>query len=328
MRARIALILALMPSAAIAETIAPPPPVASASDTVTTGLDLAQRLTIPVMVNGQGPFEFVIDTGADRTVISAELAERLGLPEAGKARLHAMGGSAQVNIVKIDSVAFSNIDSRNVRAAALPYRNVGADGLLGIDSLKGQRIIMDFPAGTMRVEPSSAPEAKIADGELIVVTARNRLGQLVMVDADAAGQPISVVVDTGAQNTVGNARLRGLLTRGGKEGQVKRVDMIDVLGQRTPADYTIVDRVRIGGVAMGNLAVSFAEAHPFRIFGLSRKPSMLLGIETLKAFRRVSVDFTTRKIKFLLPDTSGSPNPGGDLASDAVGGGIEGRAGR
>ncbi len=327
MRIHIALLLAVAPVGAFAETIATPPAATTNTDTVTTGLDLAQRLTIPVMVNGQGPFDFVIDTGADRTVISAELAERLGLPEAGKARLHAMGGSAQVNIVKIDSVAFSNINSRNVRAAALPYRNVGADGLLGIDSLKGQRIIMDFPAGTMRVEPSSAPEAKIADGELIIVTARNRLGQLVMVDADAAGEPISVVVDTGAQNTVGNARLRGLLSKKVKGTEIKRVDMIDVLGLRTPADYTIVDRVRIGGVAMGNLAVSFAEAHPFRIFGLSRKPSMLLGIETLKAFRRVSVDFSTRKIKFLLPDTSRSPDPGSDLASDPVGSSVQGGAG-
>ncbi len=327
MRNCVALLLALTPTIAFAETIAPPA-LPAVTNTVTTGLDLAQRLTIPVMVNGQGPFDFVIDTGADRTVISAELAERLGLPEAGKARLHAMGGSANVNIVKIESVTFSNVNSRNVRAAALPMRHLGADGLLGIDSLKGQRIIMDFPAGTMRVEPSTAPEPKVTDGELIIVTARNRLGQLVMVDADAAGQPISVVVDTGAQNTVGNAKLRGLLTRGSREGKVTRVDMIDVLGQRTAADFTVVDRVRIGGVSMGNLAVSFAEAHPFRIFGLSRKPSMLLGIETLKAFRRVSVDFTTRKIKFLLPDTSQSPDPGRDLASNAVGGGIERRTRR
>lgn len=323
MRYRIALLLALTPSLAVAETIAPPPVTSNASDTIATGFDLAKRLTIPVMVNGQGPFDFVIDTGADRTVISEELAERLGLPASGTAKLHAMGGSATVNIVKIDSVAFSNVKSRQVRAAALPYRNVGADGLLGIDSLKGQRIVMDFPANTMRVEPSTSPEAKIADGELIIVTARNRLGQLVMVDADAAGRPISVVVDTGAQNTVGNDRLRGLLERRVKGTEVKQVDMIDVLGKRTPADYTIVDRVRIGGVAMGNLAVSFANAHPFRVFGLTRKPSMLLGIETLKAFRRVSVDFTTRKIKFLLPDTSRLPDPASNIAGDPVGGGIE-----
>ena len=92
-------------------------------------------MTVPVMVNGQGPFQFVVDTGADRTVVSEDLADRLGLPKAGTAKLHAMGGSADVRLVKIDTVQVSNNTARKVHAAALPKRNVGADGLLGIDSL-------------------------------------------------------------------------------------------------------------------------------------------------------------------------------------------------
>ena len=57
---------------------ATPEPVAGdvppASTTVAVGEDLSRRMTVPVTVNGQGPFHFVIDTGADRTVISKELA--------------------------------------------------------------------------------------------------------------------------------------------------------------------------------------------------------------------------------------------------------------
>ncbi len=302
MRLIAALALIVLPVAAGAETLTSTPDAV-----VTTGEDEALRLTVPVMVNGQGPFNFVIDTGADRTVISEELATRLGLPSAGRAKLHAMGGSGTVDIVEIASIAVSNRIATKVRAAALPARHVGADGLLGIDSLKGQRIEMDFDAKTMKLVPSSAPEAAVPrDGELIIVTARTKLGQLVMVDADADGQKIHVVVDTGAQNTVGNAKLRRILSKRVKGTTITPIDMIDVLGQRTAADYTIVDRVRIGGVAMGNTAVAFAEAHPFKLFGLSKKPSMLLGIETLKAFKRVSVDFTTRKVKFLLPPPAGT----------------------
>ena len=63
---------------------------------VATGLDRALRMTVPVMINGQGPFDFVVDTGADRTVISEELAKQLNLPQTGTATLHAMGGSAKV----------------------------------------------------------------------------------------------------------------------------------------------------------------------------------------------------------------------------------------
>jgi hypothetical protein len=84
--------------------------------------------------------------------------------------------------------------------------------------------------------------------------------------------------------------------------------MTDVLGMKTAADYTIVDKLRIGGIAMNGAAVAFADVHPFKLFALNRKPSMLLGIESLRSFRRVSVDFSSRKVKFLLPEGAG-PRP-------------------
>lgn len=289
---------------ATAQTVAMTPAgqVVTSSEVIDTGKDSALRMTVPVMVNGQGPFQFVIDTGADRTVISRDLADRLGLADAGTATLHSMGGQSKVKIVKVDSVQVSTNTIRNMRVAALPGENIGADGLLGIDALKKQRIVMDFVAETMVVEPSTAPEAAIAaDDALIVVTARTRLGQLVMVDADAGGVPISVVVDTGAQNSIGNGRLRSLLVKRVSGTTIKQIQMVDVLGRKTNADYTVVSKLRIGGVGLGNAAVAFADAHPFVIFNLAKKPSMLLGIETLRIFKRVSIDFATRKVKFLLP---------------------------
>ncbi|MEQ1548524.1 MAG: retroviral-like aspartic protease family protein [Chakrabartia sp.] len=281
------------------------PPVTAADAVVQTAEDDALRMTVPVMINGQGPFQFVIDTGADRTVVSTELAQKLKLPEGKKVRLHAMGGSAHVGTVIIDRVQVSTNVARNVNAAALSRSNIGADGLLGIDSLKGQRIVMDFVAQTMKIVPSTEPEEVIpADGDVIIVTAKTRLGQLVMVDADANGNKIWVVVDTGAQNSIGNSRLRRTLVRANPRTQIQTVEMVDVIGERTAAEYTIVGKLRIGGVMLGNAAIAFADVHPFRLFGLSGKPSMLLGMESLRAFRRVSVDFTSRKVKFLLPDES------------------------
>lgn len=287
------------------------PPVAS---TVDAGFDLANRMTVPVKINGQGPFQFVIDTGADRTVVSKELAEQLGLPKNGTAKLHAMGGSGEVNIVKIDRVQVSTNIAKKVKAAALPRKFIGADGLIGIDSLKGQRIVIDFPAKTMTLQPSAMPEEVVPEGsDLIVVTARTRLGQLVLADADANGQKVWVIVDTGAQNSVGNSKLRKLMMDRDRTTPVKPIQMIDVLGKTTAADYTVVSKLRIGGVMLGNAALAFADAHPFKLFELEKKPSMLLGMESLRAFQRVSVDFASRKIKFLLP--SGVAPPSDRLAS-------------
>lgn len=297
-------LLAMLAIPVAAETGGRPPALQTpAADEVATGLDRSLRMTVPVMINGQGPFDFVVDTGADRTVISEELAKQLNLPQSGTATLHAMGGSAKVKLVSIKTVQVSTNIAKRVEAAALPRRNVGADGLLGIDSLKNQRIVMNFQSNTMRVEPASVPEEAVPeDSDLIIVTAKTRLGQLVMVDADANGQKIWVVVDTGAQNSIANTRLRALLVKRVPETEIKSISMVDVLGRTTPAEYTIVSKLRIGGVSMGNAAIAFADAHPFRLFGLTRKPSMLLGVESLRSFRRVSVDFATRKVKFLLPE--------------------------
>jgi predicted aspartyl protease len=310
----IAAILAGFATPAFAQT-APAPaatPTPAGESVVDTGLDAVQRLTVPVMINGQGPYNFVIDTGADRTVVSQELAAKLGLPKGRKARLHAMGGSAEVRLVKVDTLQVSNNVSRKIEAAALPFKNLGADGLLGIDSLKNQRIVLDFVSNTMRLEPSTAPEAAVpVNSEVIVVTARTRLGQLVLVDADANGQKVWVVVDTGSSNSVGNNRLRKLMLRRNPSTPIKPVEMVDVLGKRTPADYTIVGKLRIGGIMLGNAAVAFADAHPFKLFELTGKPSMLLGMESLRSFRRVSVDFATRKVKFLLPEGSNNAPPAG-----------------
>ncbi|MFM9853993.1 MAG: retropepsin-like aspartic protease [Sphingomonadaceae bacterium] len=284
-----------------AQTAPAPASPADAATDVATGVDQALRLTVPVMINGQGPFQFVIDTGADRTVVSTEVADRLGLPSAGKARLHSLGGARDVRIVKVDTVQVSTNIVKNVNAAALPAENLGADGLLGIDSLKGQRVVIDFAASSMKVVPSSEAEDAVPDdASLIVVTARTRLGQLVMVDADANAQKIWVVVDTGSQNSVANTRLRTLLTRRAPKLDIKQISMVDVLGKITPADYVLVNRLRIGGVALGNAPIAFADVHTFSLFGLSKKPSMLLGVETLRIFRRVSIDFSSRKVKFLL----------------------------
>lgn len=309
-------IISLISVPCIAQTDSPPPapqtipsPIVTettstgvAGDVLAAGSDKAKRMTVPVMINGLGPYQFVVDTGADRTVISEELADRLDLPRAGTAKLHAMGGSGNVNLVRIKTVQVSTNIAKQVLAAALPRRFVGAEGLLGIDSMKGQRIVMDFQANTMRVEPTSTPEEAVpVDGDEIVVTARSRLGQLVMVDADANGQKIWVVVDTGAQNSIANSKLRALLIKRVPEAVIKPINLVDVLGRNTPAEYTIVSKLRIGGVSMGNAPIAFADVHPFRVFGLNKKPSMLLGVESLRSFRRVSVDFSSRKVKFLLP---------------------------
>ena len=61
--------------------------------------DASARLTLAVMINGQGPFDFLIDTGSDRTVISKELAARLKLDAGPDVVMHESVGVDTVQTV-------------------------------------------------------------------------------------------------------------------------------------------------------------------------------------------------------------------------------------
>jgi predicted aspartyl protease len=308
MRALLPLLLLGTTVPVAAQTAPPPSDALLPSETLATGEDSANRLTVPVMVNGQGPFRFLIDTGSDRSVISKELAEKLALPSLGKATLVSLGGVDQVNTVRIGSLSVSAKRTlKNIQAPALPARYIGADGIVGIDALKGQRIVMDFAAETMLIEPSDTKAIRDESNlpGTIVVRAKSRLGQLVLVDADANGEEVWVVVDTGGQNSVGNTPLQKLMVKRTPPGGFKSVELLSVVGDRIPAQYTVIGKMRIGGVQMGNAAVAFVDAHPFKRFGLSRRPALLLGMDGLRSFRKVSIDFANRRVKFLIPE--GSP---------------------
>jgi predicted aspartyl protease len=308
MRALLPLLLLGTTVPVAAQTAPPPSDALLPSETLATGEDSANRLTVPVMVNGQGPFRFLIDTGSDRSVISKELAEKLALPSLGKATLVSLGGVDQVNTVRIGSLSVSAKRTlKNIQAPALPARYIGADGIVGIDALKGQRIVMDFAAETMLIEPADTKAIRDESNlpGTIVVRAKSRLGQLVLVDADANGEEVWVVVDTGGQNSVGNTPLQKLMIKRTPPGGFKSVELLSVVGDRIPAQYTVIGKMRIGGVQMGNAAVAFVDAHPFKRFGLSRRPALLLGMDGLRSFRKVSIDFANRRVKFLIPE--GSP---------------------
>jgi hypothetical protein len=63
----------------------------------------------------------------------------------------------------------------------------------------------------------------------------------------------------------------------------------------------VLARVRLGGVLISNLPIAWADMHTFDLLDLHDRPAMLLGMDVLRKFDRVSVDFKARRVRFLLP---------------------------
>lgn len=267
------------------------------------GHDRAERMTVPVNIGGRGPYAFIVDTGAERTSIAEELAKDLKLGLGARARLHSMTEVSRIQTVLIPALEVGGRSIRDINAPALERRNIGAEGILGVDTLQAQRVSFDFTRQQMTVTNSRKRE-EIWPENTIVVTAKNRLGHLVMVDASVDGQKVWVILDTGAQTTVANSVLRRKLERRGKLLRTWPIELQSVTGGRMAADQSMVRRIRLGGVDINNMPVAFADVHPFRKLGLTKRPALLLGMDALRLFERVSVDFPNRRVRLLAPTSA------------------------
>ena len=265
------------------------------------GLD--DRMTVPVHVSGQGPFRFLVDTGADHTAISREIAGRLGLARNEQARMHTVAGVSMVSTADVPQLQLTQ-KTQNVRGAPLlDSSNMGADGIIGTDSLRSQRVQFDFGSNTLSIVPSATRDFRDEPGT-IVVQAQRRKGRLVFTDATADGQALTVVIDTGAQVSIGNEALRQRLQGRGLLGTSEKVSIQTVTGQTIVGDYMFVRDLEIGGVTLRNLAIVFTDAHTFRALKLDRRPALLLGMNAIRAFKKVSIDFANRKFRVVLPEES------------------------
>ncbi len=122
-----------------------------------------------------------------------------------------------------------------------------------------------------------------------------------LADASADGQKIWVIIDTGSQVSVGNEALRRRLLSRDSRRNSRPVQLISVTGGSTLADYAMLDTIRLGDIHINNMPVAFADVHPFRKLGLAKRPALLLGMDALRLFERVSVDFANRKVRFMKP---------------------------
>jgi predicted aspartyl protease len=271
------------------------------ADDVKLRTDVNDRMTVPVRLAGVGPFRFLVDTGADRTAISSIVASRLGLEMGEPAALHSMTGITTVQTATVPKLQLSSKDVRIVDAPILDAEKMGADGILGTDSLRSQRVVFDFENHLMTIVP--AEQKPPSEDGTIVVTGRLRNGRLIMTDAVADNHLITVILDTGSQVSVGNEALRLRLGNAGLVKSSGSVELESVTGQKIQGEYTFVKKLVIGEVGLSNLVVVFADAHTFEQLGLDKRPALLLGMNALRAFKKVSIDFAHKKLRVMLPET-------------------------
>lgn len=313
MTSRGVLALAIMsmaiPASLSAQTIptqtvqAVPETAPSAEDILQMERESHRRLTVPVTIKGEGPFQFMIDTGAQATVLSLDLADRLELFDRKSATLIGMASREEVATTVVPDFT---LGSRNFTIPIAPLvkgPNIGtADGILGLDSLRDQRVLIDFDNNTIAVADADSLGGN--SGYDIVVRARTKLGQLIITKATLDGVRVSVIVDTGAQGSIGNPALQKRLRRA---RALDPTEMTDVNGVTMAGDVKIGKKLAFGRARLSNFPIIFADSPTFTALGLDGKPALVLGMAELKLFKRVAIDFKSRRVLFELPSGSRIP---------------------
>jgi predicted aspartyl protease len=155
------------------------------------------RPIVQVKMNGQGPFNFIIDTGTGAdAVVSAELIQKLALPVIGEDEVGDPTGANQhkVPVVAISSLEFAGVQFKDVRASQLVEMHSGLniDGIIGFLLFRDYLLSLDFPGGRVNLMRGSLPAA---DGNEIV---RIRMPDGVpLIELNVGGKMVDAHIDTG-----------------------------------------------------------------------------------------------------------------------------------
>ena len=128
-----------------------------------------------------------------------------------------------------------------------------------------------------------------------------RSGQLTIIDADLNGRgQISAMIDSGSEVSIGNSLLRQLAGRQNPkfEDEMQTIGLIDASNRTFDGEYGYLPFIRIGGVQFGNVPVVFSNTPLLRLWGMEKQPSIMMGMDLLRQFAKVELDFSQSRVGF------------------------------
>lgn len=276
------------------------PPATPAETDVLSFEPNGELMAVPVTVLGQGPYAFLVDSGSERTVIAKELARRLALQPGKNVRVHSTTEASTLATARIPHLQISKRRVSDIEAPAIPAEHIGAAGVLGVDTLRRQRVEFDFTRRTMTISSSTNRVTPPAPNT-ITVAAKSRYGRLVITNMRIDGEDVIAVIDTGSEVSLANRALQLRLARRNRLRPTIPIIVTSITGGSLPVDYTQLKRMSVNGLDVTNMPIGFATSHIFKQLRLEETPAVMLGMDALRLFAKVSVDFARKEVRFELP---------------------------
>lgn len=275
----------------------PDPVVELRSNLVSLPLQLAGgRPTVDLRINGLGPYTFILDTGAEGTILSSSLAEELNLPVLGNANAGAPGGgTVPGKVVRIAKLELGDLTLTDAMAVALDlssmakvFAGAGAPrGVLSTKNWRGMLISLNYPAAQIEIKRGELPSA-----DNLKVFSFPGDDRIPSIAVRFAGTSVTLNLDTGAAH--------GFILPSSFSAKLPLATQpVAVDPLRTLDGITAMTRARLqGNVSIGcfqveKADVNFAEGIPIGSFGY----------DVLRQFK-VTLDWKNHRVQF---DQPGEP---------------------
>ncbi len=253
------------------------------------------RIIAPVFINGRGPFRFAIDTAANLSMISSELAADLRLRAATGAPLQVQGsiGPRATSLVDIERLELDQLHTGARRLGLLePAQLDEAHGLLGADVLRGQVLDLQLRAERVAVHQADALARVAEDWKLASqVPVERRFDTLLALRVRVGNTRARAILDTGAQRSIGNrALMRALGLRAAGESNRDAV-LTGINGSMIGATSIATPALQLGAARLAPAEILYADLPLFESWGSANRPMMLLGMDRLDQLGRVLIDY-------------------------------------
>ncbi|HET7083350.1 MAG TPA: aspartyl protease family protein [Rhizomicrobium sp.] len=256
------------------------------------------RVATDVFVNGQGPFRFLLDTAASRSMMFEHLRARLGLGGTGGEPLtvYGMQNVGTALPVKAEEVRLSSETIRNLAMGVLPDESDPADGLLGMDALSNYLVVLDRKGMRLKLlTPGDGEAAEFRSWPSLSLTRRpvkDAAASLWLMRASVGGTSVTSLLDMGSGMTILNwnaAEQMGLKrTSFPKDGIPQKLR--DALGTVEPVVFVKGLTIWLGGRVFTDQTVLIANVNVFRYFHLDGAPAGIIGSGLLKD-NSLAIDF-------------------------------------
>ena len=253
------------------------------ADAKSTPISLARsRPLAPVYINGRGPFTFLIDTGATKTLIDQQLAASLELAVLGQTTLRSPTAVVKAPLVRVDELTLAGYKGLLVALVSdlSSLRKLDGEilGILGFDFLSRYRFLIDYEERRITLRDRRSPWPVEGGTRVAVRVEGSRV--LIPVSGGERGSSVWLALDTGAARLVLYAvpQARSL----GVDRDIYRSRKLGSTGGTRIVTEARVRKLRVGTLTVGEVPVTLLSES----MGAHDEAGLLPG----RLFRSVFVD--------------------------------------